>query len=104
MDFGRRKAANSESDTPIKQSTIHQTCGGFAGAIGPDEMAQGASQSRMLLGNPVNLAEPFDLDQNGGQSNVSTLRENSTRDRSLSKRIDLILLIQIGTLSTAMTQ
>ncbi|MDA7434437.1 hypothetical protein N8517_02395 [Synechococcus sp. AH-601-L23] len=67
-------------------------------------MAQGASQSRLLLGNPVDLAEPFDLDQNGGQSNISTLRENSTQDRSFIKGIDLTILIEIGTLNTAMTQ
>jgi hypothetical protein len=114
----------------VDQATQHFQCGGFAGAIGPqethhlagrdlkrhvlhghhisgaapNEMTQGACQTGLLLGNPVNLAEPFDLDQNGGQRNVLTLRENSIRDRSLSKSIDLILLIQIGTLSTAMTQ
>ena len=126
----RRNTENSESDTPIKPSTINQKCGGFAGAIGPekahhlawlnlkrnvlhrhhfagaspDEMAQGAGETGLLLGNPVNLAEPFDLDQNGGQNNISTLRENSTQDRSFIKGIDLTILIEIGTLNTAMTQ
>ena len=67
-------------------------------------MAQGAGETGLLLGNPVNLAEPFDLDQNGGQRNVLTLRENSTRDRSFFQGIDLIFLIAIGTLNPAMTQ
>ena len=112
----RRKTTNSESDTPIKQSTIHPKCSGFIGAIGPkkahhlawlnlkrnvlhrhhiagatpDELAQDAGETGLLLGNPVNLAEPFDLDQNGGQSNISTLRENSRRDRFFIKGIDLL--------------
>ena len=85
----------------LKRHVLHRHH--IAGAAS-DEMAQGASQSRLLLGNPVDLAEPFDLDQNGGQSNVSTLRENSARDRSFFKGIDLIFLTEIGTLNTAMTQ
>ena len=114
----------------MNQPAKHLQGGGFAGAIGPqethhlagrdlkrhvlhrhhiagatpDEMAQGAGETGLLLGNPVGLAEPFDLDQNGGQSNISTLRENSTQDRSFIKGIDLTILIEIGTLNTAMTQ
>ena len=53
-------------------------------------MAQGAGQTGLFLGHPVNLAEPFDLDQDGGQRNIPTLREHSARDRFFIKGIDLL--------------
>jgi hypothetical protein len=71
----------------VDQATQHFQCGGFAGTIGPkkahhlaglnrkrhvlhrhhiagatpDEMAERAGQTRLLLGNPIGLAQPLNV-------------------------------------------
>ncbi len=81
--------------TGIDQPTQHFQGGGFASPIGTkkshhlsgsngetnvahcahitmapaDEVLQGSSQTRLLVGNPVNLAQAFNLDHNRTISN-----------------------------------
>jgi hypothetical protein len=85
----RRKAANSESDTPIKQSTIHKGAVVLPAPLAPEkahhlawlnlkrhdllrshitgaashEMPKRSGQTELLLNNPVGFTQPLNTDQ-----------------------------------------